>query len=52
MKKTVKRKLTLSKETVASLEVGKLAEVAGGNETDTTKYSDLWPVTTCMAPAD
>jgi hypothetical protein len=43
MKKTVKKKLTLSKETITSLE--KLVEVAGA------AYSDLWPQTTCMAPA-
>lgn len=44
MKKTVKKKLTLSKETVVNLEIGKLVEVEGG------AYSDLWPQTTCMAP--
>jgi hypothetical protein len=44
MKKTVKKKLTLSKETITSLEAGKLVEVAGA------AYSDLWPQTTCMAP--
>ena len=30
MRKTDKRKLTLSKETIASLEAGKMIEVAGG----------------------
>ncbi len=42
MKKTVKKKLTLSKETVASLEVCKLAAVAGA------AFSDLWEQTTCL----
>ena len=44
MKKMVKKKLILSKETIASLEADKLAEVAGA------QFSELWEKTTCMAP--
>jgi hypothetical protein len=47
MKKTAKRKLTLSKETIARLEAGQQAEVAGGTR-EAPAYSDLWPETTCM----
>jgi len=43
MKKTVKKKLTLNKETIVNLEVGKLVEVAGA------AFSDLWQKTTCLA---
>lgn len=47
MKKTEKRKLTLNKETIKNLEVGKLVEVAGGTA-PAPAFSDLWQVTTCM----
>ena len=47
MKKTVKMKLTLSKETLANLEDGKLAEVAGGTAQGPA-FSDQWEKTTCM----
>ena len=47
MKKTLKRKLTLSKETIASLEAGKLGEVVGGN-LQGQQFSDLWEKTTCV----
>lgn len=47
MKKSGKRKLTLSKETVANLEAGKLAEVAGGTHQG-QQFSDLWEKTTCL----
>jgi hypothetical protein len=49
MKKREKKKLTLSKETIAKLESGKLNEVvaAGGFE-GPAAYSDLWPQTTCL----
>ncbi|HSK81735.1 MAG TPA: class I lanthipeptide [Thermoanaerobaculia bacterium] len=50
MKKTEKRKLsklTLSKETIASLEVGKLAEAVGGL-VQGPAFSDRWAETTCL----
>jgi hypothetical protein len=46
MKKTVK-KLALSKETIASLEVGKLVEVEGGGSQG-PQFSDRWRETTCV----
>jgi hypothetical protein len=48
MKKTGKRKLTLSKETRANLEVGKLVDVAGGGTLQGVALSDRWAETTCM----
>ena len=50
MKKAVKKKLTLNKETVASLEAGKLIEVAGGGGTfyQVGGVSDRWQETTCL----
>ncbi len=47
MKKTVKRKLTLSKETIASLEAGKTGAVVGGI-VEHRAFSDLWEQTTCL----
>lgn len=47
MKKELKKKLTLSKETIASLEADKLAEVLGGLA-QAPAFSDKWEVTTCM----
>jgi hypothetical protein len=47
MKKTGKRKLTLSKETIACLEAGKLVEVVGGT-IQAAALSDRWPETTCL----
>lgn len=47
MKKELKKKLTLSKETIASLEADKLAEVLGGLA-QAPVFSDKWEVTTCM----
>jgi hypothetical protein len=47
MKKAGKRKLTLSKETIASLEVGKLVGVVGGT-VQGAALSDRWPETTCL----
>lgn len=47
MKKTEKRKLTLSKETIMRLEVGRLVEAAGGTVRQPA-FSDLWEQTTCM----
>jgi len=48
MKKTGKRKLTLSKETIASLEVGKLVEVVGDGTLQGPALSDRWAETTCL----
>ena len=48
MKKAGQRKLTLSKETIASLEVGKLVDVAGGGTLQGQALSDRWKETTCM----
>lgn len=50
MKKTEKRKLTLSKETIARLEVGQLAGAAGGT-VQHPAFSDLWEQTTCLIVA-
>lgn len=47
MKKSEKRKLKLSRETLASLEAGKLAGAAGGYE-QPAAFSDLWAQTTCL----
>lgn len=47
MKKTLKRKLTLNKETIASLEAGKLVEVVGGTAVGPA-FSDRWQETTCL----
>lgn len=47
MKKTEKKKLTLNKETIASLEAGKLVEVAGGT-VQLPALSDNWEQTTCV----
>jgi hypothetical protein len=48
VKKAGKRKLTLSKETLASLEAGKLVEVAGGGNFQGAGLSDRWQETTCL----
>jgi hypothetical protein len=48
MKKTVVRKLTLSRETIANLEAGKLGEVVAGGNVQGEAFSDLWEKTTCM----
>lgn len=51
MKKTGLKKLTLSKDTIASLEAGKLAGVDGGFDRAGAalgKFSDNWEQTTCM----
>lgn len=47
MKKEEKRKLTLNKETIKNLEVGKLGEVVGGTEQGPA-FSDRWRETTCL----
>jgi len=47
MKKELKKKLTLSKETIASLEADKLGKVAGGLE-NVAAFSELWEKTTCV----
>lgn len=47
MKKALKKKLTLSKETIANLEAEKLAEALGGLE-QAPAFSDKWEVTTCL----
>lgn len=47
MKKTAKRKLTLSKETIANLEAGKLAAVDGGTY-QLPALSENWEKTTCV----
>ena len=52
MKKSGKRKLTLSKETVANLEAGKLVEVVGNGNYQGPEFSDLWEKTTCMYGTD
>lgn len=48
MKRTAKKKLTLSKETIASLEVDRLVEVAGGISQQGPAFSDRWAESTCM----
>jgi len=47
VKKTGKRKLTLSKETIVNLEAGKLAGAAGATH-QLPAFSDLWEKTTCV----
>jgi hypothetical protein len=47
MKKVAKKKLTLSKETIASLEAGKLKE-ALGDGIGRPALSDRWQETTCL----
>lgn len=48
MKKTGKRKLTLSKETITNLETGKLVEAVGGGPFQGAGLSDRWEETTCL----
>lgn len=48
MKKALKRKLTLSKETIANLEAEKLTEVVGGGNLQGIAFSDNWEKTTCV----
>jgi hypothetical protein len=50
MRKTEKKKLTLSKETITRLEVGKLGQAVGGT-VQQPAFSDLWEQTTCMIVA-
>ncbi len=48
MKKALKRKLTLSKETIANLEADKLTQAVGGDNLLGIAFSDNWEKTTCV----